>query len=162
MIVNRRTFSAMLAGTVLAPQASFAQTGKERVALYSGVGTDLTHFEVDAEAVTLTRRGTAKVTGGVQYVWPHPSRKYLYVSSSTGGPGFTGNEHRLAAFTVGPTGELTPFGDVVALRSRPIHTSVDVDGAYVLVAYNFPAGVERPPHQRRWQPWRGGASARQS
>jgi 6-phosphogluconolactonase len=141
MIVNRRTFSAMLAGTVLAPQASFAQTGKERVTLYSGVGTELTHFEVDADAATLTRRGTVKVTGGVQYVWPHPSRKYLYVSSSTGGPGFTGNEHRLAAFAVGPTGELTPLGDVITLRSRPIHTSVDVDGAYVLVAYNFPAGV---------------------
>ncbi len=71
------------------------------MALYSGVGTELTHFEVDADAVTLARRGTVEMPGGIQYVWPHPSRKYLYVSSSTGGPGFSGNEHRLAAFRSG-------------------------------------------------------------
>ena len=37
MIVNRRNFSAMLAGTLAAPRMAFAQA-KERSAFYSGVG----------------------------------------------------------------------------------------------------------------------------
>src|ERR1700733_11737361 len=131
---DRRAFSAMLAATVVAPRTSFAQAAKDKMAFYSGVGTELTHFEVDVDADTLAKRGAIKMPGGIQYAWPHPSRKYLYVSSSTGGPGFSGNEHTLAAFRVGPTGELAPLGDMIKLRWRPIHTSVDVHGEYVLVA----------------------------
>jgi 6-phosphogluconolactonase len=141
MMFDRRTFSAMLAGTVVAPRMSFAQAGKDRMAFYSGVGTELTRYEVDVDADTLAKRGSVKVPGGVQYAWPHPSRKYLYVSSSTGGPGFSGNEHYLTTFRVGPDGELTPHGDEIKLRWRPIHSSVDVNGEYVLIAYNFPAGL---------------------
>jgi 6-phosphogluconolactonase len=146
MVLDRRSFSAMLAGTVMAPGLSFAQGGKVRSALYSGVGTELTHYDVDVDAATLTKRGSVKMPGAIQYAWPHPSRRYLYVSSTTGGagytggPGLSGNVHSLAAFRVGPTGELTPRGDMVGLRWRPIHTSVDIAGEYVLVAYNFPAG----------------------
>ena len=72
-----------------------------------------------------------------------PSRKYLYVSSSNGGPGssLSGTEHHLAAFRIGANGELTPHGEMIKLRSRPIHTSVDGNGEYVLVAYNFPSAV---------------------
>jgi 6-phosphogluconolactonase len=138
---SRRTFSVMLAGSAAAPRGAFAQAAKERSAFYSGVGTELTHYEVDVDADTLTKRGSVKVPGGIQYAWPHPSRQYLYVSSSTGGPGFSGNEHYLAAFRVGASGELSPHGDMIRLRWRPIHTSVDMNGEYVLVAYNFPAGV---------------------
>jgi len=148
MALDRRSFSAMLAGTVMAPGLSFAQgvATKARTALYSGVGTELTHYEVDADAATLTRRNSVKMPGAIQYAWPHPSRRYLYVTSSTGGagypggPGLTGNEHRLAAFGVGPTGELSLHGDMVKLRWRPVHSSVDIAGEYALVAYNFPAG----------------------
>jgi 6-phosphogluconolactonase len=141
MMLDRRAFSAMIAGTVVAPRMLFAEGAEDKMALYSGVGTDLTHFDVDVNAGTLERRGTVRMPGGIQYAWPHPSRRYLYVSSSTGGPGFSGNEHNLAAFHVAPTGELTPNGDMIKLRWRPIHTSVDLNGEYVLVAYNFPAGV---------------------
>jgi 6-phosphogluconolactonase len=153
MDFNRRTFSAMLAGTVITPRLSLAQAGAQSGAqagaqagnlkstLYSGVGAELTHYEVDADAATLARRGSVKMPAGIQYAWPHPSRKYLYVSSSSGGPGFTGDEHHLAAFRVGPAGELSSHGDMARLRYRPIHTSVDIAGEYVLVAYNFPAGV---------------------
>lgn len=140
-MLNRRAFSALLAGTVGAPRLAIAQSANVRSAFYSGVGTELTQYDVDADAATLTRRGTVKMPGGIQYAWPHPSRKYLYVSSSTGGPGFSGNEHHLTAFRVGPSGELTPHGDMIKLRWRPIHTSVDNAGEYVLVAYNFPSGV---------------------
>src|SRR3974377_1712689 len=110
-MLSRRTFSAMLAGSAAAPRGSFAQGAKEHMAFYSGVGTELTHYTVDADACTLAKRGTVKMPGGIQYAWPSPSRKFLYVTSSTGGPGFSGNEHHLAAFAVGSDGELTPHGE---------------------------------------------------
>jgi 6-phosphogluconolactonase len=102
---------------------------------------ELTHYVVDVNADTLTQRGSVKMPGGIQYAWPSPSRKFLYVTSSTGGPGFSGNEHHLAAFRVGADGELTQHGEMVKLRWRPINNSVDRKGEYVLVVYNFPAGV---------------------
>ena len=51
----------MLAGTVAAPRMSFAQSTKERSALYSGVGVELTHYEVDVDAATLAQRGSVKI-----------------------------------------------------------------------------------------------------
>jgi len=138
---SRRAFSAMLAGSVAAMRGSFAQAATQRMAFYSGVGSELTHYDVDVGADTLTKRGAVKMPGGIQYAWPSPSRQFLYVTSSTGGPGFSGNEHYLAAFRVGHDGELTPQGDMVKLRWRPINNSVDRSGRYVLVAYNFPSGI---------------------
>jgi len=138
---SRRMFSAMLAGTVAGLRGSLAQADQERMAFYSGVGTELTHYGVDVDANTLTKRSSVKMPGGIQYAWPSPSRKFLYVTSSTGGPGFSGNEHHLAAFRVSGDGALTPHGEMIKLRWRPIHNSVDMNGEYVLVTYNFPAGV---------------------
>jgi 6-phosphogluconolactonase len=146
MIVNRRIFSAMVASAVAAPRMSFAQI-KDRSALYSGVGGQLTYFEVDFDAAGLAKRASVKLPGGIQYAWPHPSRKYLYVATSTGGvgiapvPGYSPNEHHLTAFRVASSGELSPHGDPIKLKQRPIHTSVDHAGEHVLVAYNFPSGI---------------------
>jgi hypothetical protein len=122
-------------------RGSFAQAATQRMAFYSGVGSELTHYDVDVDADALTKRGAVKMPGGIQYAWPSPSRKFLYVTSSTGGPGYSGNEHYLAAFRVGGDGELTQQGDMVKLRSRPINNSVDRSGKYVLVAYNSPSGI---------------------
>ena len=142
MNLDRRTFTAMLAGTVAAPRFAFAEGAATKSALYSGLGPELTHYEVDPDAATLAKRGSVKMGGTIQYVWPHPSRKYLYVTASSGGPGGSGGDaHYLGAFTVSPSGELTPHGDVIKLKYRPIHSSVDNSGEYVLVAYNFPSGV---------------------
>src|SRR5229473_1295530 len=146
MIVNRRTFSTLLAGALAAPRLAFAQA-KTNCAFYSGVGGQLTHFEVDFDAANLAKRESVKLPGGIQYAWPHPSRQYLYVSTSSGGvgtapiPGFAPNEHYLMAFRVAPSGELSPHGDPIKLKQRPIHTSVDHAGEHVLVAYNFPSNV---------------------
>jgi 6-phosphogluconolactonase len=142
MNLDRRTFTAMLAGTVAAPRFGFAQSAATKSALYSGVGPELSHYEVDPDAATLAKRGSVKMGGTIQYAWPHPSRKYLYVTASSGGPGGSGgNDHYLGAFTISANGELAPHGDVVKLKYRPIHSSVDNAGEYVLVAYNFPSGV---------------------
>jgi 6-phosphogluconolactonase (cycloisomerase 2 family) len=142
-MINRRTFSTLLAGSVAAPALSpavWAQTGK-KMALYSGVGTEFTHYEVDVEGVALTKRGSVKLPDGVQYAWPHPNRKFLYVTSSSGGPGTSGNSHHVMAFRIDPSGALMPHGEPVALAHRPIHNSVDRSGEFVLTAYNSPSSV---------------------
>jgi 6-phosphogluconolactonase (cycloisomerase 2 family) len=110
--------------------------------LYRSVGEELHHFDVDVDAASLTRRGTVKVPAGVQYVWPHPSRQYLYVASSDRGSGATGDAHHLTTFRVEPaTDALQPHGDPVPLPSRPIHMSLDRTGDFALTAYNLPSSV---------------------
>src|SRR6516165_9726023 len=146
MIVNRRTFSTLIAGAIAAPRLAFAQA-KTNCAFYSGVGGQLTHYEVDFEAATLAKRAAVTLPGGIQYAWPHPSRRHLYVATSSGGvgiapvPGYPPEQHYLAAFRVTPLGELSLHGDLIKLRQRPIHASVDSAGGHVLVAYNFPSNV---------------------
>src|SRR5260370_1725449 len=95
-MMNRRTFAALLAGTVAGPGLSWGQAAKGKTALYSGVGPEFTHYEVDVEAATLAKRGSVKLNGGGHYAWPHPSRRFLYVSSSTGGPGEPRAQHHRA------------------------------------------------------------------
>src|SRR6266480_7779821 len=112
MLVDRRTFSATLAGALAMPRLAFAQA-KDNCAFYSGVGGQLTHYEVDFAAATLAKRSAVTLPGGIQYAWPHPSRRYLYVATSTGGVGiatvrgYRPNQHYLAAFRVTPLGELS-------------------------------------------------------
>jgi 6-phosphogluconolactonase len=109
------------------------------------VGEGLHHFDVDVEAASLTQRGTVTVPAGVQYVWPHPSRQYLYVASSNRGPGATsttGDTHHLTAFRVdATTGALHPHGEPVPRPWRAIHMSLDRTGNFALTAYNQPSSV---------------------
>ena len=146
MLVNRRTFSTMLAAAIATPRLAFAQA-KDNCAFYSGVGGQLTHYEVDFDAAALAKQAAVTLPGGIQYAWPHPSRRFLYVATSSGGvgiapvPGYPPDQHYLAAFRVTPTGELSQHGDWIKLRQRPVHTSVDHAGEHLLVAYNFPSNV---------------------
>jgi 6-phosphogluconolactonase len=145
-MMNRRTFSTLLAGSVAAPALSsalssaWAQAGK-KMALYSGVSTEFTQYDVDVEGAGLKRQGSVKLPAGVQYAWPHPSKKFLYVTSSSGGPGVSGNSHHVSAFRIDPSGALAPHGEPVTLAHRPIHNSVDRSGQFLLVAYNSPSSV---------------------
>src|ERR1700730_1406882 len=108
MIVNRRMFSAMLAGTIAAPRMAVAQA-KDRSAFYSGVGGQLAQFEVDFDAATLTKRASVRLPGGIQYAWQHPSRAHLYVATSSGGvwlgpvPRSPPNKQHLTAFRTAPS-----------------------------------------------------------
>lgn len=128
-------------------QATYQQQKAARVTLYAGLGPELSQYDVDIDNATLTKRSTRTLPGNVQYAWPHPSRKYLYVAWSTGGPptpgvNSAGGHHGLSAFRVDPdSGALTPLGQPAVLASRPIHVSVDISGTHVLVAYNDPSGV---------------------
>jgi 6-phosphogluconolactonase (cycloisomerase 2 family) len=113
-----------------------------RTVLYSTVGDTLTHWDIDVEAATLTRRGTFRLSSIVQYGWPHPSRRYLYLSSTDserGSPGITGQAHFLTALRLGAGGEPAPHGEPQVLRQRPIHNSVDHSGRYAFTCYNAPS-----------------------
>jgi 6-phosphogluconolactonase len=62
--------------------------------------------------------------------------------SSDGGPGLAGTTHLATAFRVDPlSGALQLHGEPQFLPSRPIHTSVDRSGEYLLTAYNDPSNV---------------------
>jgi 6-phosphogluconolactonase (cycloisomerase 2 family) len=115
------------------------------VALYANVGAVLTRYEVDVDALTLTARESVTLPAGVQYAWPHVSRRYLYVatSSSASGYGAAGTEHHVSAFKIDPaSGALTPHGKPIPLPVRPIHMSTDIPSEHVLVAFNNPSGLK--------------------
>ena len=109
---------------------------------YASVGPALTLYDVDVENAVLQRRATVTLPANIQYAWLHPARRVLYVVSSNGGPGLTGTAHFATALAIDPaTGALRPHGEPARLPSRPIHTSVDATGHYLLTAYNAPSGV---------------------
>jgi 6-phosphogluconolactonase len=115
-------------------------TGK--TVYYAGVGPVLTLYDLDVENAALTRRASVTLPANIQYAWPHPSRRMLYVASSSGGPGIAGNAHFVNALAIDPaTGALRVQGDAVTLPSRPIHTTVDAKGEYLLTAYNNPSHI---------------------
>jgi 6-phosphogluconolactonase len=115
------------------------------IVFYSGVGPELTCYSVDVGNAALVKGETVSTPANVQYAWPHPSKKYLYVVSSNGGPGsagVAGDTHVATAFRIDPaTGALTPHGAAQVLPSRPIHSSVDISGEYLLTASNEPSGL---------------------
>jgi 6-phosphogluconolactonase len=144
MTVDRRTFMSLVATAAALPQAARAQAGSKRVALYAAVGAVLTQYEVDVDGLTLTSRGSVTLPANVQYAWPHESRRYLYVatSSSAAGTGPAGSVHHVSAFRIDPaSGALTPHGNPIPLPTRPIHMTTDIPSAHVLVAFNNPSAL---------------------
>jgi 6-phosphogluconolactonase len=145
-MINRRTLTTLLAGAAAAPglmaKLARAQAAKSRAVYYAAVGSDLALYGMNVDDATLEKRGTIALPGNVQYAWPHPSRQFFYVVSSGGGPGVASDKNFANAFRIDPaTGALTPHGQPVSLPSRPIHTSVDIAGAYLLTAYNEPSSL---------------------
>jgi 6-phosphogluconolactonase len=113
-----------------------------KTVFYASVGPVLTLYDLDIAAAALDKRSTITLPANIQYLWPHPSRRYFYVVSSTGGPGIAGNAHFVSALCVDPaTGEVTLHGDPVRLPSRPIHTTVDASGEFLLTAFNIPSNI---------------------
>jgi 6-phosphogluconolactonase len=116
-----------------------------RAVFYASVGPALILYHLDVDKAALSRQGTVMLPTNVQYAWPHPSGRFIYVASSNGGPGSAGvkgDQHYLTALRVdSTTGALQAHGASAALPSRPIHMSLDRTGAYALTAYNNPSGV---------------------
>ncbi len=143
-MISRRAFLSLVAGSMSAPRVAFAQPEARKVALYANVGADLMHYDVDVAGAALTRRATVTLPASVQYAWPHVSRRYLYVatSSSASGYGPTGTEHHVTAFHIDPAGgALTKHGEAIRLPTRPIHLSTDIPSENILVAFNNPSAL---------------------
>lgn len=113
-------------------------------ALFASVGAELTHYDLDVEAATLTRRDAVTLPANVHYCWPHASRDYLYVATSdsdSGVGGRIGNTHNVSGFRIGPDGALTAHGKPIPLPTRPIHMTTDIPSEHVLVAFSNPSGL---------------------
>ena len=141
---DRRTFLSLAAAGVTASRLASAQQASGKVALYANVGAELTHYDVDAAGAELTKKETVTLPASVQYAWPHASRRYLYVASSSSAPSYgpAGTEHHVTAFSIDPaTGALSPHGAPIRLPTRPIHMSTDIPSENILVAFNNPSAV---------------------
>jgi 6-phosphogluconolactonase len=113
-----------------------------RTVYYASIGPDLILYDVDVDGAKLIKRTAVTLPANIQYAWPHPSRRTLYVVSSNGGPGVAGDKHYADSLAIdAATGELKLKGVSAALPSRPIHASVDANGEYLLTAYNNPSNV---------------------
>src|SRR5438552_12903132 len=143
-MMDRRRFARLIAGSVAAGRLSGKQAegASAKTALYSSVGGDLTLYSMDVDDASLVKRTTITLPANTQYAWPHPSRKYLYVVSSGGGPGVASNENFAHAFRIDSTTcALTQHGQPQNQPPRPIHTSVYMKGEYLLTAYNDPSSL---------------------
>jgi 6-phosphogluconolactonase (cycloisomerase 2 family) len=114
--------------------------GGEAVA-YAGIGRELTQYAIDRASGALEPTHVVHLPQGVQYAWPHRSRRYLYVACSDGGPGVEGTRHFLCAFRVRPDGALQPHGDPVRLERRPVHLTLDAESRYALATCANPSGI---------------------
>jgi 6-phosphogluconolactonase len=110
---------------------------------YQSIGPELWRYDIDVAGAALTRQTSVTIAGAnVQYVWPHPSKRFLYAVSSDGGPGtIAGTKHVATAFRIEPNGALRFHGGNTRLPSRPVHCSVDRSGQYLLTAYNYPSNI---------------------
>lgn len=137
-------------GVASRPAATGNGSASARVVLYTAVGAELTQYDVDVQTATLVKRGSITLPANVQEAVVHPSRKYIYIAWSNGGPSNLppssvapkGNQHGLSAFRIDPaSGALIPHAVPATLPSRPIHVTTDIPGTHVLVAYNDPSGL---------------------
>ena len=55
-MIDRRTFTTALAGTIAAPMASFGQNPKAKNMFYASAGPDLKLYNVDADNAALEKR----------------------------------------------------------------------------------------------------------
>lgn len=120
------------------------QSASAKVALYASVGPELTHYDVNLDTATLTRRSSVGLPANVHYAWPHCSGRFFYAASSNTSPGMgpAGDSHHVTAFSIDPaSGALSPHGEPIALPTRPIHMTTDIPSEHLLVAFSNPSGV---------------------
>lgn len=147
-MLNRRQLAAMLGalpGSVLLGENAWAA---ETIPFYASAGPNLMLYRLDVAAASLTQAGSITLPANVQYAWPHPSGKILYVAASNSqpgsgpmGPAGADKNHYALAFKVAADGTLTPHGEHRLLPARPLHISTDHAGEFLFIAYNVPSQV---------------------
>jgi 6-phosphogluconolactonase len=144
-MLNRRDFTLGVVGTAAFAEPAGAQ---DTVAFYASVGPRLNLYDLDGGAAALTPRGGITLPANVQYAWPHPSRKFLYVAASNAQPpsGPTGaagadHNHYAIACKIAADGSLSEHGPRRMLAVRPLHLSTDHAGRFLFIAYNIPSHI---------------------
>jgi 6-phosphogluconolactonase (cycloisomerase 2 family) len=139
-MTSRRTFLSLVAGSVAMPGLAVAKGSPRKIALYTNVGPELIHFDVDVANAELIKRESVMLPAIVQYCWPHRDRRHFYVASSENKPG--SGVHHVTAFKIDPvTGALTQIGDPMRLPARPIHMTLDNESRHILLAFNIPSSL---------------------
>ena len=116
-----------------------AQAPTSNLVLYAATGPELSTYSVSVDRGALLKTSRVALPFAVQYVWPHPSRKYLYVAWSNG---MQGDRHGVTAFEVDPaSGALAAHGLPIEIPYRPVHLTVDADATHLLIAYNNPSSL---------------------
>ena len=132
----RRVLFIALSVAAIAVGATQAQSNPP-VFLYAAVGPELTTYAVTSHDGSLQKTSSVEMPFAVQYVWPHPSKPFLYAAWSNG---MQGDRHGITAYRIdSTTGALSPHGEAIEIRHRPVHVSVDADATHVLTAYNNPS-----------------------
>ncbi len=135
----RRLLGVVFGLAAFAAGAAQTPSLNASVFLHAAVGSELSTYAVSASAGSLTRTSSVTLSFAVQYVWHHPSRRFLYAAWSNG---MQGDRHGVTAYRVDRgTGALTPHGQAIEIRYRPVHLTLDSDATHVLVAYNNPSSL---------------------
>ena len=139
-MTSRRTFLSLVAGSVAMPGLAVAQGSPRKIVLYTNVGPELIHYDVDVANAELIKRESVMLPAIVQYCWPHRDRRHFYVASSENKPG--SSVHHVTAFKIDPaTGALTQIGEPI--RLPVFQVSNTTSGA--LQAYQTFGRVSRMP-----------------
>ncbi len=144
--MQRRQFNAWLAGAAgsvalghLGPLGG-QQANRVRADIYANLGPRLLRYRIADGGKSLVELGEPIVVAEeIQEAcqWG----RYFYVASSDEHTAANPQNHYLNAFAVDSSGALEPIGEVVRLRHRPIHITVDHRGEHVLAAFNNPSSI---------------------
>jgi 6-phosphogluconolactonase len=135
----RRMLFVVLAIAAVAVGAAQVPSPKPPVFFYAAAGPELATYDVGVANGTLIKRSSVALPFAVQYVWQHPTTRYLYAAWSNG---MQGDRHGVTAYRIdAATGALQPHGQPIEIRHRPVHLTVDANGTHVLVAYNNPSSL---------------------
>jgi 6-phosphogluconolactonase len=125
------------------PSLAAPGAAQANLPVYVGTYTDkgskgIYSYQFDQDTGALTLIGLAAETPNPSFLALDPAHKFLYaaneISTYNGKP--TGE---VTAFSVGPSGKLTPLNQVSAVGDGPAHITVDGTGRYVLIA-NYERG----------------------
>lgn len=143
MTIQRRDFSKGLAAAALTGRPAFAAAPRRTNTLYAATGSVMAWRSLDTMTGASGEVGAITLPSPIQYAWPGPDGRFLYVATSDapGGSVGGGSIHRLVALKIGRGGALSLHGEPAVLRQRPVHMSVDPSGRYALCAYNAPANL---------------------
>jgi 6-phosphogluconolactonase (cycloisomerase 2 family) len=135
----RRLFVVLFSIAAVSAGAAQQPSPAPRLFLYAAAGPELSTYAVGAANGSLKQTSSVTLPFAVQYVWHHPTTKFLYAAWSNG---MQGDRHGLTAYRVdAATGGLSPHGKPIELRHRPVHLTLDADATHALVAYNNPSSL---------------------